>query len=123
LGTSTDDRGKSALKLIVNGRVVAYKQHMVTVTRTEEYASWFRKLRDARARSRIMTRIDRLLEGNAGDVSPIGDGLSELRIHHGPGYRVYFANRGATLILLLIGGDKDSQQRDIETAKRLAQEY
>lgn len=111
------------MELIVNDRVVAYKQHMVTVTRTEEYASWFRKLRDARAQSRILTRIDRLLEGNAGDVAPIGDGLSELRIHYGPGYRVYFANRGAALILLLIGGDKDSQQRDIETAKRLAQEY
>jgi putative addiction module killer protein len=60
---------------------------------------------------------------NAGDVAPIGDGLSELRIHYGPGYRVYFVTRGASLILLLIGGDKDGQQRDIETAKRLAQEY
>ena len=70
--------GKSVLERIVNDRVVAYKQHMVTVTRTEEYASWFRKLRDARAQSRILTRIDRLLEGNAGDVAPIGDGLSEL---------------------------------------------
>ena len=93
---------------------------MVTVTRTDEYVAWFRKLRDARAKAKILTRIDRLL---AGDVAPIGDGLSELRIHYGPGYRVYFANRGSTLILLLIGGDKDSQQRDIETAKRLAQEY
>jgi putative addiction module killer protein len=70
-----------------------------------------------------LSRIDRLLDGNAGDVAPVGDGLSELRIHYGPGYRVYFTNRGSTLILLLIGRDKDSQQRDIETAKRLAQEY
>ena len=115
--------GKSVLERIVNDRVVAYKQHMVTVTRTEEYASWFRKLRDARAKAKILTRIDRLLDGNAGDVAPIGDGLSELRIHYGPGYRVYFANRGSTLILLLMGGDKDSQQQDIETAKRPAQEY
>jgi putative addiction module killer protein len=96
---------------------------MVMVTRTDEYAAWFNKLRDARAKAKILTRIDRLLDGNAGDVALIGDGLSELRIHYGPGYRVYFTNRGSTLILLLIGGDKDSQQRDIETAKRLAQEY
>ena len=96
---------------------------MPMVTRTDEYASWFRKLRDPRAKAKILSRIDRLLDGNAGDVAPIGNGLSELRIHYGPGYRVYFANRGDTLILLLIGGDKDSQQRDIETAKRLAQEY
>jgi putative addiction module killer protein len=94
---------------------------MPMVTRTDEYASWFRSLRDARAKAKIL--INRLLDGNAGDVAPIGDGLSELRIHYGPGYRVYFANRGDTLILLLIGGDKDSQRRDIETAKRLAQEY
>jgi putative addiction module killer protein len=96
---------------------------MLLVTRTDEYAAWFRKLHDARAKAKILTRIDRLLDGHAGDVAPIGDGLSELRIHYGPGYRVYFATRGASLILLLIGGDKDSQQRDIETAKRLAQEY
>jgi putative addiction module killer protein len=108
---------------MVNDRVVAYKQQLPMATRTDEYASWFRKLRDARAKAKILTRIDRLLDGNAGDVASIGDGLSELRIHYAPGYRGYFANRGATLILLLIGGDKDSQQRDIATAKRLAKEY
>jgi hypothetical protein len=78
-----DERGKSALELIVNHRLVAYKQQMVTVTRTDEYAAWFRKLRDARVKAKILTRIDRLLDGNAGDVAPIGDGLSELRIHTG----------------------------------------
>lgn len=79
------------MELVVNDRIVAYTIHVPTVTRTEEYAAWFRKLRDARAKAKILTRIDRLLDGNAGDVAPIGDGLSELRIHYGPGYRVYFA--------------------------------
>jgi putative addiction module killer protein len=92
---TSEEPKRARPELVATRRIVAYKQHMVTVARTEEYASWFRKLRDAKAQSRILTRIDRLIEGNAGDVAPIGDGLSELRIHYGPGYRVYFANRGA----------------------------
>lgn len=78
------------------------------------------KLRDARARAKIAARIDRLAFGNPGDVAPVGEGVSELRIHHGPGYRVYFVNRGETLMVLLCGGDKATQDRDIERAKMLA---
>jgi putative addiction module killer protein len=69
-----------------------------------------------------VARIQRLVEGNAGDVAPVGDGVSEMRIHFGPGYRVYYVNRGGELILLLCGGDKSSQARDIQAAKRLARE-
>lgn len=71
----------------------------------------------------IFARLDRLAYGHAGDVQPIGEGISELRIHHGPGYRVYFRRRGETIILLLCGGDKSSQAKDIKTAKRLAKEW
>lgn len=68
-------------------------------------------------------RLDRLAFGHAGDVAPVGEGISELRIHHGPGYRVYFQRRGDTIVVLLCGGDKSTQQRDIKTAKRLAKEW
>ena len=77
-------------------------------------------LRDRRARAKIAARIDRLAFGNPGDVEPVGEGVSELRIHSGPGYRVYFAQRGETLIVLLCGGDKLTQSRDIKAAKMLA---
>lgn len=79
-------------------------------------------LRDRAARARIAARIDRLAFGNPGDVAPVGDGVSELRIHCGPGYRVYFVQRGKVLIVLLCGGDKRTQARDIKTAKKLAAE-
>jgi putative addiction module killer protein len=79
-------------------------------------------LRDTEAKARIAARVRRLAFGNPGDVKPVGEGVSELRIHYGPGYRVYFVQRGTTLIVLLCGGDKKSQQRDIETAKQLAKE-
>jgi putative addiction module killer protein len=95
---------------------------MPIVRQTETFSAWLKQLRDTRARAKIIARIQRLEEGNAGDVAPVGDRLSEMRIHFGPGYRVYYVNRGAELILLLCGGDKSSQQRDIDAAKKLARE-
>jgi putative addiction module killer protein len=117
-----DERGKSALERIVNNRIVAYKQQMPMVRQTETFSAWLKDLRDARGRVKILARVQRLEDGNAGDVAPVGDGVSEMRIHFGPGYRVYYVNRGGELILLLCGGDKGSQQRDIEAAKKLARE-
>jgi putative addiction module killer protein len=93
---------------------------MLEIQQTETYRAWERRLRDSRARAAIAARIFRLANGLAGDVSPVGGGVSELRIHYGPGYRIYFQQRGNELVILLCGGDKASQQRDIETAKRLA---
>jgi putative addiction module killer protein len=81
-----------------------------------------RELRDSEVRARIAARVRRLRFGNAGDVKPVGEGISELRIHHGPGFRVYFVGRGGMLIVLLCGGDKNSQTRDIAAAKQLASE-
>ena len=96
---------------------------MVELRRTVIYDRWFRALRDRNARARIEIRIDRLQLGNAGDVRPVGEGVSELRIHYGPGYRVYFVQKGDVLILLLCGGDKASQHSDIVRAKALAREW
>ena len=90
---------------------------------TETFRLWESKLRDRRARTIIATRLMRLAEGPAGDVAPVGEGVSELRIHHGPGYRVYFQRHGDTIIVLLCGGDKASQSRDITNAKKLAREW
>lgn len=87
---------------------------------TDVFARWLDDLRDIRARARIMVRIERLAMGNPGDVRPVGEGVSELRIDHGPGYRVYYIQQGKQLILLLAGGDKRTQARDIVIAKRLA---
>lgn len=81
------------------------------------------RLRDERARGVIFARLDRLAYGHAGDVEPVGQGVSELRIHYGPGYRIYFHRRGDTIIVLLCGGDKSSQAKDIKTAKRLTNEW
>ena len=93
---------------------------MIEVRQTETFAAWFRRLRDRQARARIQVRIDRLALGNPGDVKPIGEGVSELRIDHGPGYRIYFVRRGELLIVLLAGGDKRTQAKDIQTALTLA---
>ena len=92
---------------------------MIEVQRTDVFIEWFDRLRDDTAKARIAARIDRLELGNAGDVKSVGDGVSEMRISHGPGYRLYFTWRGKTLVILLCGGDKSSQRRDIEAAKAL----
>ena len=93
---------------------------MVEVRQTDDFAKWFRRLRDRRARARIRLRIDRLALGLRGDTKPIGDGVSELRIDYGPGYRLYYTERGSELIILLVGGDKRTQARDIKKAVELA---
>jgi len=95
---------------------------VIEIRETETFSTWLRALRDSQSRARIAARIRRLAFGNLGDASPVGGGVSELRIHCGPGYRVYYVQRGAVLIILLCGGDKSTQVRDIATAKRLAKE-
>ena len=95
---------------------------IVEVRQTEAYARWIAGLADDRARARIEVRIYRLSLGNAGDVKPIGEGVSELRIDYGPGYRVYLTRRGKTLVILLCGGDKRTQNKDIAAAKALARQ-
>jgi putative addiction module killer protein len=92
---------------------------MVQIIRTEEYASWILSLRDDRAKAKIALRVDRLAFGNPGDVKPVGGGLSEMRIDYGPGYRVYYGKHGDSIILLLCGGTKNGQSRDIKKAKAL----
>lgn len=95
---------------------------MMEVRKTEIFAKWFNGLKDRRARARIQARIDRLEMGHFGDVAPVGEGVSELRIFYGPGYRVYFVRRGAVLVILLSGGDKSSQTLDIIQAKQIAKQ-
>lgn len=92
------------------------------IRQTDEFSDWLRKLKDRQARARIQVRIDRLELGNPGDVKPVGQGVSEMRISYGPGYRVYYIQRGDTLIVLLAGGDKSTQDADIKTALSLAEE-
>ena len=93
---------------------------MIRVRKTEVFAHWLDGLRDIEARARVQVRIERLSSGNPGDVAPVGEGVSEMRIDVGPGYRVYFKRRGTALIILLAGGDKSTQARDIKTALELA---
>lgn len=94
---------------------------MVEIRKTELFAKWIDNIRDIQAKARVLVRIERLASGNAGDVKPVGEGISEMRIDYGPGYRVYFMQRGSEFIILLAGGDKNSQSRDIKAALRLAQ--
>jgi putative addiction module killer protein len=93
---------------------------IVRVLKTARFDSWLKHLRDREARARILTRVERLGQGNPGDHAVVGPNVFEMRIDHGPGYRVYYTRRGPLLVLLLVGGDKRTQARDIETAIRLA---
>lgn len=95
---------------------------MYEVLKTTEFDSWLVNLKDQLGKARIVSRIQRLEQGNPGDAAPVGDGISELRIHAGPGYRVYYKQIGRMIVLLLCGGDKSTQQRDIQRAKSIAAE-
>jgi putative addiction module killer protein len=95
---------------------------MLAVYKTEDFARWFEGLRDRQARARIQARIDRLEQGHFGDAQSVGDGVSELRLFHGPGYRIYFTKRSLMIVILLTGGDKSSQAKDIAKAKSLARQ-
>jgi putative addiction module killer protein len=94
----------------------------MTIRRTDVFIKWLKNLNDSNARFRIYQRIERLARGNPGDVKPSGEGVSEMRIDYGPGYRVYYKDTGKEIIILLCGGDKTTQSRDIENAKKLARE-
>jgi len=100
--------------------LLGYNISVIEVRQTDKYSEWFAALRDRRARARINARIRRLSLGNPGDVKPVGEGVSELRIDYGPGYRVYFTQRGRKVVILLAGGDKRTQERDIQTALEFA---
>jgi len=93
---------------------------MVEIRKTDTFAQWIDVLQDIRARARILVRIERLAAGNPGDVKPVGEGVSEMRIDYGPGYRVYFKKIGQKMVVLLAGGDKSSQSKDIKTALSLS---
>lgn len=93
---------------------------MIEIRKTDNFAKWLDNLNDTRARARILVRIERLAAGNPGDAKPVGEGVSELRIDYGPGYRVYYKKQGRTVIILLAGGDKRTQSKDIKTALSLA---
>ena len=94
---------------------------MIEIRKTEIFSKWIDGLRDIRARARILVRIERLAAGNPGDVKAVGEGVSELRIDYGPGYRVYYKKQGQKVVILLAGGDKHTQAKNIKTALRLAQ--
>lgn len=95
---------------------------MRTIYTTESFDAWFASLRDRQAARRIQARIDRAEDGNFGDHKPVGEGVSEMRIHYGPGFRVYFTLRGVEVVILLAGGDKSSQTQDIRAAQALARQ-
>ena len=101
----------------------SYNTTMYTILRSATFDRWLGRLRDRQAVDRIVARLLAAEDGHLGDVRPVGSGVSEMRIQYGPGYRVYFTTRGAELIILLCGGDKDSQRRDIERARRMATEW
>lgn len=96
---------------------------MAEIIKTKTFDKWLQGLRDRIAMARILVRLNRLAEGNAGDVKPVGGGISELRVNYGPGYRIYYLQRGSLVVVLLCGGDKGTQTKDIKTAKELAQKW
>lgn len=96
---------------------------MIEISQSETFKRWLSELADRRAKARIQTRLDRMAEGHFGDVEPVGGGISEARIHYGPGYPLYFMRRGKCLVVMLCGGDKSSQSRDIEQAKTIAKDW
>lgn len=109
--------------MVDNAVLVNYGSQMPRILKSTVFDIWMKRLKDPQAKARILVRIDRLRLGNAGDSKGVGEGISELRIDYGPGYRVYFAKRRSEIILLLCGGDKTTQSVDIERAKRLASEW
>jgi putative addiction module killer protein len=119
----TRGRFTTATPSIAHSHSVSYSRHMVEVLTTQVFDRWLRKLKDRRGRLRILERIDRLTHDNPGDVKPVGQGVSELRLTYGPGYRVYYLQDGDNLVLLLCGGDKSTQQADIARAQELADEW
>ena len=104
-------------------KTTVYTRSMFELVKSATFDTWFRGLRDVRARARIAARLDRMADGNFGDVKPVGHGISELRIDYGPGYRVYFILRGSILVVVLAGGDKRTQHADIQTARRIASDW
>lgn len=102
---------------------MSYNLIMKVIIRSETFSDWLLSLKDSRAKARVLARIDRMKMGNFGDSEPIGDGLSEARIHYGPGYRVYFMQQGNVVVVLLCGGDKNSQSKDIKKAKQIAKAW
>jgi putative addiction module killer protein len=95
---------------------------MKEIRRTSTFIKWLKRLKDRTGKFLITARINRLIEGNPGDAAPVGEGITEMRVHYGPGYRIYYKDTGKEVIILLCGGDKSTQQQDIENAKRLAGE-
>jgi putative addiction module killer protein len=102
---------------------VNYSYHMTELIKSTTFDHWLRGLRDIRAQARIQARLDRLACGNPGDSKPVGEGVSEMRIDYGPGYRVYFLRRGRLVVVLLCGGDKSTQSKDIAQAKAIAAQW
>ncbi len=100
--------------------LVGYRLIMINIRKTKEFTDWLDAQKDRKTVFKITSRIDRMKAGNFGDVKPVGEGVSELRIHYGPGFRVYFIQRGTELIILLCGGTKKTQTKDIKTAKELS---
>jgi len=101
---------------------LGYNAAMYSVLTTQRFDTWFDGLRDARAKRMVQMRVDRAEDGNFGDCEPVGEGISEMRIHYGPGYRVYFKRSGLEVLILLAGGDKSTQGKDIKAALKLARE-
>lgn len=95
---------------------------MIEIRQLEEFSNWLRNLRDTVSKAKILVRIDRIMLGLLGDAKSVGEKVYELRIDYGPGYRIYFTRKGRNIILLLLGGDKSSQKRDIKKAKKLARD-